>query len=85
MSYKEAEQEWEEILVDGVCTVLKGGTKRCRDWGRDIRWQRLEIAAQRLGIWGFYYAMRLLLNRIHPSMPPAIMMAAGVCAPTIRY
>ena len=37
-------------------------------------------------IWGFYYGARILLHRFHPSMPPAMMMAAGVAAPaTAEY
>lgn len=32
--------------------------------------------------WGFYYTGRILLHRMHPSMPPPAMVAAGVAAPT---
>ncbi|OXV10764.1 hypothetical protein Egran_01475 [Elaphomyces granulatus] len=32
--------------------------------------------------WAFYYTGRILLHRMHPSMPPPAMMAAGVAAPT---
>ena len=32
--------------------------------------------------WAFYYAGRILLHRMHPSMPPPAMVAAGVAAPT---
>lgn len=31
-------------------------------------------------VWAYYYVCRLLLHRVHPSMPPAAMMAAGVAA-----
>ena len=31
-------------------------------------------------IWACYYLGRILLRRVHPSMPPAAMMAAGVSA-----
>lgn len=31
-------------------------------------------------IWAFYYLSRIMLRRVHPSMPPAAMMAAGVSA-----
>ena len=31
-------------------------------------------------IWAYYYLSRILLRRVHPSMPPAAMMAAGVAA-----
>jgi hypothetical protein len=93
VSYKEAEQEWEEILVamDTFAHAL----------GRDFQPLPADVAppiATAFGpalqyrthtiavIWGYYYAARLLLYRLHPSMPPAIMMAAGVAAPaTAEY
>ncbi|CAG8115795.1 unnamed protein product [Penicillium nalgiovense] len=89
MSYKEAEQEWEEILVamDTFSQALGRDFQPLpadvappisTPFGPALQYRTHTIAV----IWGFYYAMRLLLNRIHPSMPPAIMMAAGVCAPT---
>lgn len=31
-------------------------------------------------IWAFYHAGRILLHRLHPHMPPAAMVSAGVCA-----
>ncbi len=31
-------------------------------------------------IWGLYYTGRILTARVHPSMPPAAMVAAGVAA-----
>ncbi|KAL1959741.1 hypothetical protein VTO42DRAFT_1327 [Malbranchea cinnamomea] len=37
-------------------------------------------------IWVYYYTSRILLHRVHPSMPPAAMAAAGVAAPqTAQY
>lgn len=33
-------------------------------------------------IWGFYYAACILLHRLHPCMPPAMMASAGVAAST---
>lgn len=35
-------------------------------------------------IWAFYYVGRILLHRLHPSMPPAAMVAAGVTAHLTR-
>ena len=32
-------------------------------------------------IWVMYYTGRIIATRMHPSMPPAAMMAAGVAAP----
>ncbi|KAJ5592229.1 hypothetical protein N7537_009133 [Penicillium hordei] len=89
MSYKEAEQEWEDILVamDTFSQALGRDFQPLpadvappisTPFGPALQYRTHTIAV----IWGFYYAMRLLLNRIHPSMPPAIMMAAGVSAPT---
>ena len=31
-------------------------------------------------IWAFYHVGRMLLHRLHPHMPPAAMVSAGVCA-----
>jgi hypothetical protein len=31
-------------------------------------------------IWAFYHVGRILLHRLHPHMPPAAMVSAGVCA-----
>jgi hypothetical protein len=31
-------------------------------------------------IWAFYNVGRILIHRLHPHMPPAAMVAAGVCA-----
>lgn len=89
MSYKEAEQEWEDILVametfaqalgrDFQPLPADVAPPITTPFGPALQYRTHTIAV----IWGFYYAMRLLLNRIHPSMPPAIMMAAGVSAPT---
>jgi hypothetical protein len=89
MNYKEAEQEWEEILVamDRFSHALGRDFQPLpadvappipTPFGPALQYRTHTIAV----IWGFYYAVRLLLNRIHPCMPPAIMMAAGVAAPT---
>lgn len=37
-------------------------------------------------IWAFYYTARIIIERAHPAMPPAAMVAAGVAAPrTAQY
>ncbi|OQD80049.1 hypothetical protein PENANT_c040G01023 [Penicillium antarcticum] len=89
MSYKEAEQEWEEILA--AMEIFAHALGRdfqplpadvtlpiATPFSPALQYRTHTIAV----IWGFYYAVRLLLNRLHPCMPPAIMMAAGVAAPT---
>jgi hypothetical protein len=88
-SYQEAEQEWEEILVAMDTFALALGRdfqplpvdvapQIATPFGPALQYRTHTIAV----IWGFFYATRLLLNRIHPSMPAAIMIAAGVAAPT---
>ena len=32
-------------------------------------------------VWSLYYTGRIISTRVHPSMPPAAMMAAGIAAP----
>lgn len=87
--YNEAEQEWEDIL-----TALGNFAQALgRDYqplpadvtpaiptpfGAALQYRTHTIAV----IWGFYYLGCILLQRLHPSMPPAMMMAAGVAAPT---
>ncbi|KAJ5554947.1 hypothetical protein N7461_003417 [Penicillium sp. DV-2018c] len=89
MSYKEAEQEWEDILaaMDIFAHALGRDFQPLpadvappisTPFGPALQYRTHTIAV----IWGYYYAARVLLNRIHPCMPPAIMMAAGVAAPT---
>lgn len=89
VSFQEAEQEWEDILV-ALDTFLYALGREFQPLPADIappiptpfgpalQYRTHTIAV----IWGYYYVMRILLNRVHPSMPPAIMMAAGVAAPT---
>lgn len=87
--YKEAEQEWEQILiaVDAFADALERDFQPLpvdvmpsisTPFGPALQYRTHTIAV----IWGFYYAARILLNRFHPSMPPAMMVAAGVAAPT---
>ncbi|CAG8020654.1 unnamed protein product [Penicillium olsonii] len=89
VSFKEAEQEWEDILVaaetfshalgrDFQPLPVDVAPQISTPFGPALQYRTHTIAV----IWGYYYALRILLNRIHPSLPPAIMMAAGVAAPT---
>jgi hypothetical protein len=88
-TYTEAEHEWEEILV-AMDTFAKALGRDFEPlpadvtqaistpFGPALQYRTHTIAV----IWGFYYASCILLKRLHPSMPPAMMMAAGVAAPT---
>lgn len=88
-TYTEAEQEWEEIVVAMDTYVQALGrdfqplpadvtTAIPSPFGPALQYRTHTIAV----IWGFYYAGRILLNRLHPSMPPAMMASAGVAAST---
>lgn len=51
-------------------------------FGPPLRYQSPDIAC----MWAHYYVGRVLLHRMHPDMPPAAMIAAGVtAAQTISY
>ncbi|KAJ5758675.1 hypothetical protein N7520_005831 [Penicillium odoratum] len=90
-TYAEAEREWEEILVAMDVYVQALG----RDFqplpadvtsvidspfGPALQYRTHTIAV----VWGMYYAGRILLHRLHPCLPPAMMIAAGVAAPTTK-
>ncbi|KAJ5484050.1 hypothetical protein N7539_005846 [Penicillium diatomitis] len=89
VTYAEAEQEWEEIFA-AMDTLAKEFGRNFEPlpadvtqsiptpFGPALQYRTHTIAV----IWGFYYAARILLYRLHPSMPPAMMMAAGVAAAT---
>lgn len=88
-TYSDAEYEWEEILkaLDTFAQALGREfqplppdviTAISSPFGPALQYRTHTIAV----IWGFYYAGRILLHRLHPSMPPAMMMSAGVAAPT---
>jgi hypothetical protein len=85
----DAEAEWERIRTafDFFATVLGPGfdplpsdsaTPISTPFGPAVQYRTHTIAV----FWAFYYAARIILHRIHPSMPPAAMMAAGVSAST---
>ncbi|KAJ5666801.1 hypothetical protein N7462_011210 [Penicillium macrosclerotiorum] len=88
-TYNEAEREWEEILAasDTFAKALGRDFQPlpadvtqsiATPFGPALQYRTHTIAV----IWGFYYAARILLHRLHPCMPPAMMMAAGVAAAT---
>lgn len=88
-TYTEAEHEWEEILsaMNTFAQALGRDfqplpadvtTSISTPFGPALQYRTHTIAV----IWGLYYAGRILLHRLHPSMPPAMMMAAGVAAST---
>ncbi|KAI1911677.1 hypothetical protein LOZ39_004715 [Ophidiomyces ophidiicola] len=90
----EAEAEWQEILH--ACEEFKnalgtpgfvplppdGAPLISSPFGPAIQYRTHVVAC----IWAFYYSARIILERSHPAMPPASMMAAGVAAPrTAQY
>ncbi|KAJ5914316.1 hypothetical protein N7504_003199 [Penicillium tannophilum] len=88
-TYAEAELEWEEILVAMDIYVQALGrdfqplpadvtTVIDSPFGPALQYRTHTIAV----VWAMYYAGRILLHRLHPCLPPAMMMAAGVAAPT---
>ncbi|KAJ5671150.1 hypothetical protein N7507_000277 [Penicillium longicatenatum] len=88
-TYAEAEREWEEILVAMDAYVQALGrdfqplpadvtTVIDSPFGPALQYRTHTIAV----VWAMYYAGRILLHRLHPCLPPAMMMAAGVAAPT---
>ena len=88
ITYKDAEQEWENILAafDTFADALGRDylplpedsiTPISTPFGPALQYRKSTVAV----IWGYYYAARILLHRFHPSMPPAMMVAAGVASP----
>lgn len=88
-TYSDAEHEWEEVLkaLNTFAQALGREfqplppdviTSISTPFGPALQYRTHTIAV----IWGFYYTARILLHRLHPSMPPAMMMSAGVAAPT---
>lgn len=87
ITYGDAEDEWERILAafDAFAYALGRDFMSLPDvtpptftpFGQALQYRTQQIAV----LWGFYYTGRILLLRLHPSMPPAMMVAAGVAAP----
>ncbi|KAL3468961.1 hypothetical protein BJX99DRAFT_93263 [Aspergillus californicus] len=93
ISYEEAENEWEGILAafeefgqslgpDYMPLPSDSTLPIHSPFGPAIQYRTHNMGS----LWAFYYTGRILLHRLHPSMPPSMMMAAGVAAPTTgRY
>lgn len=88
MTYKDAEREWENIRTafetyaealgrDYLPLPPDTTTPISTPFGPALQYRTHTIAV----VWGFYYAARIMLYRFHPSMPPAMMVAAGVATP----
>ncbi|GKZ34849.1 hypothetical protein AbraIFM66950_005246 [Aspergillus brasiliensis] len=88
-SYDEAEVEWESILMafDTFENALgpyfmplppDSVTPISSPFGLALQYRTHTIAV----LWGYYLTGRILLHRLHPSMPPAMMVSAKVAAPT---
>ncbi|KKK16767.1 hypothetical protein AOCH_001773 [Aspergillus ochraceoroseus] len=89
ISYEEAESEWESILAafemfgqalgpDFMPLPPDSTLPIFSPFGPALQYRTHNIGA----LWALYYCGRILLQRLHPCMPPAMMMAAGVAAPT---
>ncbi|KMU73737.1 hypothetical protein CISG_03787 [Coccidioides immitis RMSCC 3703] len=90
----EAEAEWQELVhasdefekalaTPGFVPLPPDGAPlTASPFGPAIQYRTHIVAC----IWAFYYVARIILERGHPAMPPATMVAAGVAAPrTARY
>lgn len=89
---EEAEAEWERILaayeyyesqlLQGFAPLPPNTTTPViSPFGPAIEFRSHTIAV----VWAFYYAGRIILNRLHPSMPPAAMVAATTAASTTTH
>ncbi|WEW59555.1 hypothetical protein PRK78_005029 [Emydomyces testavorans] len=90
----EAEAEWQQIVhaceefgkalaTPGFVPLPPDGAPLIASpFGPAIQYRTHVVAC----IWTFYYTARIILERVHPAMPPAAMVAAGVAAPrTAQY
>ncbi|KAL5047214.1 hypothetical protein BDW71DRAFT_180509 [Aspergillus fruticulosus] len=89
MSYEEAEREWESIFAAFDVFAQSLGPDflplspdACRPiyspFGPAIQYYTLNMAC----LMAFYYTGRIILMRLHPSMPPWMHVAAGYAAAT---
>ncbi|GAD93882.1 C6 finger domain protein, putative [Paecilomyces variotii No. 5] len=87
--YHDAESEWEDIAAALDLFVGSLGPEYmplspdiaapiATPFGPALQYRTHTIAV----LWAYYYLGRILLNRLHPCMPPATMVAAGVAAST---
>ncbi|KAF9893809.1 hypothetical protein FE257_009979 [Aspergillus nanangensis] len=91
--YDHAEREWESILLafntfahalgpHFMPLPTDSAPPIFTPFGPAAQYRTHTVAV----LWGFYYLGLILLYRTHPSMPPAMMVAAGVASPaTIEY
>lgn len=88
-TYSNAENEWESILsaFDSFSQALGRDFMPLppdvvppisTPFGPSLQYRTQTIAV----LWAFYYTGRIVLLRLHPSMPPAMMVAAGAAAST---
>lgn len=86
-TYNNAEDEWESILsaFDSFAEALGRDFMQLSPdavppistpFGPSLQYRTQTIAI----LWAFYYTGRIILLRLHPSMPPAMMVAAGAAA-----
>ncbi|KAL4875302.1 hypothetical protein BJY04DRAFT_166453 [Aspergillus karnatakaensis] len=84
-SYEEAESEWESILAafelfgqslgpDYMPLPADSTIPITSPFGPALQYRTHNIGS----LWGFYYTGRIVLLRLHPSMPAGMMKAAGV-------
>ncbi|KAJ9307952.1 transcriptional regulator family: Fungal Specific TF [Paecilomyces variotii] len=87
--YQDAEAEWEDMVAAFDLFARSLGPEYMplspdiaapisTPFGPALQYRTHTIAV----LWAYYYLGRILLNRLHPSMPPATMVAAGVAAST---
>ncbi|KAL2815665.1 hypothetical protein BJX63DRAFT_430602 [Aspergillus granulosus] len=84
VSYEEAVKEWEDIFAafdafeqslgpDYMPLPADSTIPIFSPFGQALQYRTHNIGS----LWGFYYTGRILLLRLHPSMHPAMMVAAG--------
>ncbi|KAL2834473.1 hypothetical protein BDW59DRAFT_137925 [Aspergillus cavernicola] len=89
ISYEEAENEWESMFAafeafgqslgpDYMPLPSDSTLPIHSPFGPALQYRTHNMGS----LWGFYYTGRILLQRVHPSMPPMMMVAAGVAAST---
>ena len=88
-TYGDAESEWESILaafesfaqalgLDFLPLPPDATSPISTPFGPALQYRTQKIAV----LWSYYFTGRILLHRLHPSMPPAMMVAADAAVPT---
>ena len=67
--FKSLGESYQPLTADS-CTPIS------TPFGPALQYRTYPIAC----VWAFYYVGRILIHRLHPHMPPAAMVAAGVTA-----